>query len=96
MQEIDAQHVLDAQYLFNALVTLASVAGGWVLNRIYKAIDDLGKDVGNLDKDVRDIPVKYVSKEDYRSDIHEIKDMLRNIYDKLDSKADKGHGRHPQ
>lgn len=73
---------LDAQTLFNALVTLASFAGGAFLNRINNVID-------KLDHDVREIPVKYVSKEDYKSDIREIKDMLRGIYDKIDSKQDK-------
>lgn len=80
---------LDAQTLFNGLVTLASFAGGWILNRIYKAIDDLGKDVDKLDTDVRSIPIKYVSKEDYKDDIREIKDMLRGLFDRLDSKEDR-------
>jgi hypothetical protein len=31
----------------------------------------------------------YVQKDDYKADIKEIKDILRQIFDKLDSKQDK-------
>ena len=31
----------------------------------------------------------YVKKDDYREDIREVKDILKQIFDKLDSKADK-------
>ena len=73
---------MDYQLLFNMAVGLAGVFGGWVLNRIYTAID-------RLDNDVRAMPEKYVSKEDYRRDIYEIKDICKQIFSKLDTKADK-------
>jgi hypothetical protein len=38
---------------------------------------------------VRNMPSQYVSREDYRSDIKDIRDMLGKIFDKLDNKADK-------
>jgi hypothetical protein len=34
-------------------------------------------------------PAVYVSKEDYRSDISEVKTLLNKIFDKLDTKVDK-------
>ena len=73
---------MDYQALFNIAITLASFLGGWVLNNITKALD-------RLDKDVRDMPTSYVSKVDYRSDLHDIKTLLTRIDDKLDGKADK-------
>ena len=73
---------MDYQVLFNIAFTLAGFLGGWVLNNMTKAID-------RLDKDVREMPHMYVSKEDYRSDIRDIKDMLSKIFDRLDEKADK-------
>ena len=73
---------MDYQLLFNMAVGLAGVFGGWVLNRIYTAID-------RLDSDVRAMPEKYISKEDYRRDIYEIKDICKQIFAKLDTKADK-------
>jgi hypothetical protein len=38
---------------------------------------------------MRDIPHLYIAKDDYRSDITEIKNMLAKIFDKLDQKVDK-------
>jgi cell fate (sporulation/competence/biofilm development) regulator YmcA (YheA/YmcA/DUF963 family) len=63
-------------------VTVAAFFGGWVLNRIYTAID-------RLDDDVRDLPKVYVSKDDYREDLREIKDLLGAIFKRLDHKVDK-------
>ena len=73
---------MDTQQLFNIAVGLAAFLGGWVLNNITKAIE-------RLDTDVRAMPINYVSKDDYRHDIAEIKEMLGKIFDKLDSKVDK-------
>jgi len=53
-----------------------------VLNSITKAIE-------RLDTDVRALPVNYVSKDNYRRDIDDIKEMLGKIFDKLDNKVDK-------
>lgn len=73
---------MDYQVLFNLAVAVAAFFGGWVLNSIYRSIE-------RLDRDVRDLPHTYVSKEDYRHDIDEIKALLTKIFDKLDGKADK-------
>ena len=43
----------------------------------------------NLEKEIREFPYLYISKEDYRNDINDIKQMLNKIFDKLDSKVDK-------
>jgi hypothetical protein len=73
---------MDYQILFNIAVAIAGFFGGWTLNRIYIAID-------RLDGDVRNMPYNYVSKDDYKADIRDIRDMLGKIFDKLDNKADK-------
>jgi hypothetical protein len=73
---------MDTQAMFNIAVTLAGFLGGWILNNIWQSIR-------LLDKDVRQMPHIYVSKEDYKSDIADIKTMLGRIFDKLDEKADK-------
>jgi hypothetical protein len=74
--------MMETQQLFNIAVGLAAFFGGWVLNNITKAIE-------RLDTDVRSMPSNYISKDDYRRDIHEVKEMLSKIFDKLDTKADK-------
>ena len=73
---------MDYQILFNIAVAIAGFFGGWTLNRIYQAID-------RLDSDIRQMPHNYVNRDDYRSDVNEIKNMLSKIFDKLDGKADK-------
>jgi hypothetical protein len=42
-----------------------------------------------LEDKVNDLPHSYVAKDDYRADISEIKLILKQIFDKLDGKADK-------
>ena len=73
---------MDYQVLFNIAVATAGFFGGWTLNRIYIAID-------RLDGDVRAMPHNYISKDDYKADIRDIREMLGKIFDKLDNKADK-------
>jgi predicted RNA-binding protein with EMAP domain len=73
---------MDYQTLFNIAVAVAGFLGGWTLNRIYQAID-------RLDNDVRQMPMSYVARDDYRTDLKDIRDMLSKIFDKLDGKADK-------
>ena len=73
---------MDTQTLFNIAVGLAAFFGGWVLNNIMRSIQ-------TLDKDVRDMPKIYVTKDDFHRDLAEIKDICRQIFDKLDNKADK-------
>jgi hypothetical protein len=73
---------MDSQMFFNIAIGLASFFGGWVLNNITKAID-------RLDNDVRNMPMVYISKDEYHRDIAEIKNMLGKIFDKLDNKMDK-------
>jgi len=72
----------DGQILFNIAVGVAGMFGGWILNNISRSIE-------RLDKDVRAMPLTYVTRADYRADIDEIKSMLMRINDKLDDKADK-------
>lgn len=73
---------MEGQMLFNIVVGLAAFFGGWTLNSISRTLE-------RLDQDVRDMPLMYVNREDYRTDIHEIKGMLGKIFDRLENKADK-------
>lgn len=73
---------MDSQVLFNVAIALAGFFGGWVLNNISKSIE-------KLDTDVRAMPHVYVTREDYKDDMREVKEMLSKIFDKLDLKVDK-------
>ena len=67
---------MDTQNLFNIAIAIAGFLGGWVLNNISKSLT-------RLDEDVREMPLMYVTKDDYRADITEIKGMLAEIYKEL-------------
>lgn len=73
---------MDSQVLFNIAVAVAGFFGGWVLNNIHKSLD-------RLDVDVRSMPHVYLTREDYREDMREVKEMLGKIFDRLEAKQDK-------
>lgn len=73
---------MDYQPAFNLALGVAAFCGGFILNKIWAALE-------RLDNEARQLPKIYVSKDDYKSDIHDIKAMLRQIFDKLELKADK-------
>jgi hypothetical protein len=73
---------MDNQQLFNLVVSVAGFLAIYVINTLTRQIQRL-EDTANS------LPHDYVQKDDYRSDIKEIKQILTQIFDKLDNKADK-------
>jgi predicted PurR-regulated permease PerM len=73
---------MDNQQLFNLVVSVAGFLAIYVINTLTRQIQRLEDKVNNL-------PHDYVQKDDYRGDIKEIKQILTQIFDKLDNKADK-------
>ena len=75
--------------MFNIIVGVAGLFGGWILNNISRSID-------KLDEDVREMPHTYITQDAYnrdqaryQRDIDDIKNMLGKIFDRLEDKADK-------
>jgi hypothetical protein len=62
------------------------MVGGWFMRELWSAVQKLKEDLSVLEKDM---PLKYVQKDDYKTDINRILDTLNKIYEKLDSKADR-------
>lgn len=73
---------METQVIFNIAIACAGGLALWVLNEMTRKIQRLEDKIENL-------PHDYVSKDDYRVDIKEVKDILRQIFDKLDNKQDK-------
>lgn len=73
---------MDNQQLFNIVVSVAGFFAVYVFNSVTTKIQKLEDKVNNM-------PHDYVVKDDYRSDITEVKSILKQIFDKLDGKADK-------
>ena len=74
------------QQLFNMVVSVAGFLAAFVF---YQIMQRLQKSEDKQAEFERSIPREYVHKDDYRNDIKEIKEILKQIFDKLDAKADK-------
>ena len=79
---------MDTQTVLNAFFGVASTLLGWFFRELWSAIKELKDDLAKLNND---LPKEYVSKADFRDDLHEIKSMIQKIFDKLDSKADRDY-----
>jgi len=73
---------MDNQQLFNIVVSIGGFLAGYVLNMLTQRIQKLEDKIESLHE-------LYVKKSDYKDDIREIKDILKQIFEKLDNKADK-------
>ena len=73
---------MDTQFLINVAFGCAGAFGGWILN-------SLSRSIIRIEDRIAEMPLQYVTKDDYRNDITEIKSMLGDIYRELRTKADK-------
>ena len=73
---------MDNQQILNIVVSIAGFLAVYVFNSTTRQIQ-------RLEDKLNELPKEYVAKDDYRSDITEIKSILKQIFDKLDNKADK-------
>lgn len=73
---------MDNQQIFNAVVSIAGFLAVFVFNNTTKQIQ-------RMEDKINELPKEYVAKDDYRNDISEVKNILKQIFDKLDNKADK-------
>lgn len=77
---------MDNQQIFNFVVALAAFLAVFVFNQTTRKLQKLEDDMIAI----RESLLKdYVQKDDYKADIKDIKEILRQIFDKLDSKQDK-------
>jgi len=68
------------------IVVAVSAVLGWFLRELWSAVQELKKDISAMREE---IPKGYVAKDDYKTDIGRVYDLLDKIYNKLDDKADK-------
>lgn len=83
--------------MFNWIVALCGVLGGWILKVIWDAIQELKADVKNVDRHINE---NFVRRDDFKDAIREMKEDMRAgfsnvdktlglIFKKLDGKEDK-------
>jgi hypothetical protein len=73
---------MDNQQLFNIVISVVGFLAIYIFNSTANKIQSIEDKVNALPRD-------YVTKDDYRADIAEVKIILKQIFDKLDGKADK-------
>lgn len=73
---------MENQVVFNFVVAIAGFLLVFVFNSVTRKIQ-------KIEDKLAEMPMSYVQKDDYRADISEIKNILKQIFDKLDNKADK-------
>jgi hypothetical protein len=73
---------MDMQILINIGFGAAGAFGMWIINRMTASVD-------KIEERLNEFPSRYVAKDDYKTDISDIKMMLGKIFDRLDQKADK-------
>ena len=76
---------MESQQLFNFVVAVGAFLAVFVFNWITRKLQ-------KLEDQMAELPKEYVAKEDYRTDIKEVKDILRQIFDRLENKQDKPVG----
>ena len=77
---------MEPQHLINVVLGVGFSVLGWFARELWSAVKELKSDIAKLRED---LPKTYVTKDDYRNDVNEIKHMLGKIFDKLDNKQDK-------
>ena len=77
---------MEPQQLLNVGLSVAMAITGWFARELWAAVKELKSDLSKLRED---LPRSYVSRDDYREDMRDIKEMLNKIFDKLEAKQDK-------
>ncbi len=74
------------QGIINIIIGVVLSVLGWFARQLWDAVQDLKKDVKQIEVD---LPTHYVRKEDLDVRMDRIEAVLNRIFEKLDHKADK-------
>ena len=74
------------QQIINILIGIVMSGLGWFGKALWDAVGELRKNVHKIEVD---LPANYIRKDEFKSEIKEVKDILGKIFDRLESKADK-------
>jgi len=77
---------MDIQQFLNIVLGTAMAVLGWFARELWSAVKELKADLSKMRED---LPKNYVSRDDYREDMRDIKELLNKIFDKLEAKQDK-------
>lgn len=77
---------MEIQNIIDLALGGVMVVIGWFARELWAAVKELKADLSKLRED---LPKEYVTKDDYRQDIRELKEIMNKVFDKLEHKLDK-------
>lgn len=77
---------MDYQTLFNIAIGVIVAAIGWFARALWDAVASLREDLHSLE---RDLPKTYLAKDEFKEGIREIKEILSEMFRKIDDLKDK-------
>lgn len=80
---------MEPQALYNTIIALGAGVLAWIWKTLWNAVERLKTDLKDLEVK---LPETYAMKSDIDKRFDRIEAVLERIYEKIDSKEDKGHG----
>lgn len=77
---------MDHQTLINLAGGATLTAFGWFARQLWEAVQELRRDVHQIEVD---LPRSYVRKDEFTDTMKRIESIVERIFDKLDGKVDK-------
>lgn len=77
---------MDFQTLINIAAGTALGVAGWFARQMWGAVSDLRSDLSKLREE---LPKTYITKDDFKDAVRDLRELLERIDSKLDRKADK-------
>jgi hypothetical protein len=73
---------MDEQVLFNWIVGVAGVLGGWTLKVIWDSLMELRRDIKTMDTKMHD---DFVRRDDFKDAVKELKEDMRSGFNTVDA-----------
>jgi hypothetical protein len=73
---------MDEQVLFNWIVGVAGVLGGWTLKVIWDSLMELRRDIKTMDTKMHD---DFVRRDDFKDAVRELKEDMRTGFSTVDA-----------
>jgi|TARA_B110000503_G_C7158191_1_gene418331 hypothetical protein len=77
---------MDTQTLINLGGAIILAGMGWLARELWGAVKELRKDLHTIEVA---LPSNYIRKDEFQEGVKELKDICRQIFERLENKADK-------